>query len=227
MSRYHVNDNYVSGSGFVPLSAGTLATFRPNCHAKGDNWWMLDIATWSAIQLLYLVEYADFDSQTVLGTGQTSGSAKATGATSDCYYHTIKRSGASNQYRWIENPWSNTRDVIDGMLISDYRIYVGTDNASFDNTVSGLTDTGITIPSTNGAITRLAYIPAAPWLFAPEAVGTGTSISDNLSVVKGLMFLVGGGKPSTDATLGLFAFDVNQTPTETLSYCGTRLIYIP
>ena len=229
VSRYHVSNNggYVSQSGLTPISTGTQSLFRTNCASKGEKWWMLDIATWSAIQILYLVEYADFNIQTVLGSGQTSGTIKASGVTDSAMYHTLKRDGESNQYRWIENPYSNTRDAIDGMLINNYRVYIGTNNGAFSNAVSSLNDTGVDIPSTNGTISQFALVESAPWAFIPNKSRSGAGVSDSITTASGLMCLVAGGKPSTDASLGLFAFDVNQTPTESLTYVGARLIYIP
>ena len=102
ISRYHVSDGYASVSGAMPIGDMTRAEARTNSHAKGDNWWLNDVATWSAIQLLYRVEFADWNSQSTLGYGQTSGAIVATGETDSAIYHTIQRSSKSNQYRWIE-----------------------------------------------------------------------------------------------------------------------------
>lgn len=118
VGRYHtsvVSSTYSSKSGYSPKVNITRSTARTNSHAKGDSWWLMDYATWSAIQLLYLVEYANWDSQGMLGDGNDSGSVKASGGTDACVYHSFKCSGASNQYRWIEDPWSNVYDFVDGI----------------------------------------------------------------------------------------------------------------
>ena len=50
---------YSKGGG-VPMRA-TAADMRTYCHNKGSQWYMLDLASWAAIQMLYLVEFADWD----------------------------------------------------------------------------------------------------------------------------------------------------------------------
>lgn len=110
LGRYHTTGTSSAigvKSGVNPLASTSITNFSTYAANKGAKWFLMDIATWSALQMLYLVEFANFDSQTVLGTGNNSGSVKATGITDDAVYHTLKVSGNSNQYRWIENPFSN------------------------------------------------------------------------------------------------------------------------
>lgn len=229
VSRYHTSSGYASVSGKTPLGSVTVPTLRTNSHAKGDNWWMLDIATWSAIQILYLVEFADWDIQSTLGSGQTSGSMKATGGTDAAVYHSVKRNDASNQYRWIENLYSNTRDYVDGLVMSDYQVYVGTDNRVFGDTVSGLLDTELTVPRANVEyIKRLAISDVASWLFVPAEVESSENhIPDTVQTASGVMWLAAGSQYASDPRLGIFSFDVNQSKSTTSATIGSRLIYIP
>jgi len=103
VGRFHTSGSssaVFTKGGAAPLASTTRANFRTYSAAKGTGWHQIDLKTWSAIQMLYLVEFANWHSQDQLGTGQNTGSIKATGATTGAAYHTLKRSGASNMYRW-------------------------------------------------------------------------------------------------------------------------------
>jgi hypothetical protein len=64
-------DSLASVSGQYPLVGLTRAQNRTIAANNGIGWHQLDFALWSAIQMLYLVEYGTFDSQSVLGDGNT------------------------------------------------------------------------------------------------------------------------------------------------------------
>jgi hypothetical protein len=64
-------DSLASVSGQYPLVGLTRAQNRTIAANNGTGWHQLDFALWSAIQMLYLVEYGTFDSQSVLGDGNT------------------------------------------------------------------------------------------------------------------------------------------------------------
>ena len=86
---------------------------RANAH-------LFDLTSLSAVQLLFLIEYASFDSQAIIGNGivdlteslSTSYSNK-TGMTSDLIDKTGSNYAVS--YRGIENLWGNVWTMIDGV----------------------------------------------------------------------------------------------------------------
>lgn len=230
ISRYHTSSNYKSVSGAIPIGGLTMDTFRQNSHAKGENWWMIDMSTWSAVQILYLIEYADWNSQTTLGYGQISNGIVATGGTDTAVYHTIKADNTSHQYRWIEDPFSNIRTFADGCICaSDCSIYVGINNEAFNGQTNGLDNTGIKLPSGSGYASRLGLSEVAPWLFIPTAIGGSGSLylsdySMGDSKVSGVTV---GGSNKKDDRYGMFMFDANDSATFTATDAGSRLIYIP
>lgn len=65
-------------SGAFPYASATRAAFRTRARARGTNWAQEDFLSASALQLLYLVEYANLNSQAALGQGMTSLSYTAT-----------------------------------------------------------------------------------------------------------------------------------------------------
>lgn len=58
-----------SVSGDEPKTRTTMADFRTYARNKGAIWGMEDLSCISALQMLYLVEYANTSSQTMLGQG--------------------------------------------------------------------------------------------------------------------------------------------------------------
>lgn len=64
------NDNgtHVSKKGLEPLNNTTKATFRTKARAKGTRWSLLDWHIFD-LQYLYLVEYANYNVETIIGAG--------------------------------------------------------------------------------------------------------------------------------------------------------------
>ena len=75
IQRYHgsiTSDGKIhSYSGLIPSYDKTLPAFRTLAQALGKDYCLLDWR-YFAIQLLYLVEYADYNSQSTLGNGMTN-----------------------------------------------------------------------------------------------------------------------------------------------------------
>ena len=230
IGRYHtstVSSTYSSKSGYKPQVNMTRATARTNSHKKGDKWWLMDYAVWSAIQILYLVEYADWNSQNVLGTGQDSGALVASGGTDEAVYHSLKRSGASNQYRWIEDPWSNCYDFVDGIVVSNQRVYLNCENANNGDTTTNHTNTGKDIP-TSGYISRYHDAGDLGWAFLPRVAGGGeaTYVTDQVYGNSGVRVAYVGGSYSAGAASGLFFLFYYFTSSNN-SDLGARLLFIP
>lgn len=123
IGRYHCAGNYKSASGYQPMYGNPRSTFRERIHNLGSTIWQSDWAMRFTIWLLYLVEYANWNSQEKLGygCGYTESSTKANmGYTDSMPYHTgttlSSRTswGFGVQYRYIEGLWDNVFDWIDG-----------------------------------------------------------------------------------------------------------------
>lgn len=74
IQRYHtglVSDVLHSYSGLAPAYNKTLPAFRTAAKALGDDFCLLDWR-YFVIQILYLVEYANYNTQSMLGNGITS-----------------------------------------------------------------------------------------------------------------------------------------------------------
>lgn len=185
VARYEASTGPASKSGLWQEN-GTRSAARTNAKNKGSHWSLNDLATWCAIQWLYLIEFADWDSQAKIGKGRSdTGYSGKTGLTDSMRYHTGRQSGTdgqtSVQYRWIENPWGNFREFIDGVNVRYGGVYYCTDRSKYADGTTGYTSAGYSIPSNWGTITTLRFVSAAPWAILPEKYdGTGR-IPDQLS----------------------------------------------
>jgi len=189
------NDKLGSVSGKAPMMDETRAEFRAIALNRGVGWRQQDFYLVSAIQLLYITEYASWNSQSVIGMGRTG----LTGGTwvKDSYIGvTGKSNGSGNatantggntndaymSYRGIENFYGNIWKWVDGFNINDGIPYVSNVETDFaddtDTNYYRLEDTGgsgITLPQvTNDYQKTLEQIKDG---FLPSAVGDGATSS--------------------------------------------------
>lgn len=129
-----------SKSGATPLNNVTPANFRTSAKALGNGWGLLDVWHWSILQLLYLVEYADYNSQDKLGqgvitkewtgsfNGNNSGGCDTLGMKSGC----LANDGTHSMiYRGIEDVFGNMWQICDGINIQDCQAYVCYDSEDY------------------------------------------------------------------------------------------------
>jgi len=190
------NDVLSSVNGKKPFSEITRANFRSIAALRGTGWRQFDFHLASAIQLLYLVEYADFYSQSTIGLGLTDW----VGATWNTYNadHAINNTGLSNgdgdatanvsggdgvlgsymTYRGIENWFGHLWQFVDGFNINANVPYVcNTDTDFADDTAVDYDDLGITLINANDWQNTLEQISQG---FLPASVGASnvTKITD-------------------------------------------------
>lgn len=154
VGRYHCASNYHSQAGGQPVANITRSAARTNIHNLGATYWQYDFAMYWTIMMLYLVEYADWNSQKVIGYGcSPSGSKFNMGATDNMQYHTgtsaaSRTTYGSVQYRHIEGLWDNVYDWVDGIYFSGANVYCIADPADFSDS-SGGTQVGTRATSSN------------------------------------------------------------------------------
>ena len=235
VGRYNTISGYASKSGAAPLVNITRATARTGSKGKGNKWSEYDFASWCAVWLLYLVEFADWDSQGQIGRGYVDGNSSAinSGGTDSMAYHTGRASGTDGktavQYRHIENPWGNVFEWIDGINFSAGTVYVCTTPANYaDDTASNYTQIG-TKAQSDGYIKSIGMATAAPWAFFPTAVGGSetTYIPDYAYYRSGWRVLLVGGCWYNGGGAGLFYFDALNASSSSYSSVGARLLFHP
>lgn len=236
VGRYNTISGYYSKTGSQPLANMTRATARTNSKNKGSKWGQYDFASWCAVWLLYLVEFADWNSQATIGVGICNGSSMSnTGGTDSMSYHTgtaasSRTATGAVQYRNIENPYGNIWEWIDGVNFSDGTVYVCTIPANYaDDTTAGYTNAGTKVQS-NGFIKAIGLSSTAPWAFFPTEVGGSETIyiPDCAYYNSGWRVLVVGGYYSGSAGLvGLFSFYASSASSSSGSSVGARLLFHP
>ena len=238
IGKYITGGGYVSRSGKSPVTNITRATFRDNARNKGANWDTLNIATYSALMMLYLVEYADWNSQNCVGKGYTNGSAAiTTGGTDLMTYHTGRPAGTdeltSIQYRGIEDLWGNAWQFVDGINFNGNIPYYCFNRANFgDDKSTGYFQLGFNVPGTSGSwqLPKSHGVDQnAPWLILPNATGGSDAsyIPDGWMSDTGWRIFLVGGYFAAGSRAGLFARVASNASSIAAATLGGRLIFIP
>lgn len=239
MARYEGHITYDSGtgkfglgsaSGMTILTSNTRSDFRNKAKDNGPGSQLRDIAAWCAYDLLYLVEFADFNSQEKIGPGIVNATAvHKTGETDAMVYHTGRANSGDNaavQYRGIENPWGNVFEWIDGINVNNRVPYICTEPESYaDDTTSNYTSSGITLPN-SGWIKGLGFSSVFPWALLPDTTGGGsatTYIPDYINSSAGWSVVDVSGCYTNASIAGLFFFDASQSSGISSQYIGARL----
>lgn len=117
---YTTGDLFCSVAGQWAKTNERWDEYDAGTEARGTGWRNIDFALNSAVQLLYLIEYADFNSQSMIGMGRTTLSGSAWEA--DSY---IGQTGYSIADGNTSNSVSNSGTA--GQL-TDYMTYRGIEN---------------------------------------------------------------------------------------------------
>lgn len=235
VGRYHCASDYKSKTGVQPLASITRATARTNIHALAADIWQYDFAMYWSIMMLYLVEYANWNSQATIGYGCSPSNAKFNmGATDNMVYHTgtsaaSRTTYGSVQYRHIEGLWDNVYDWCDGIRFSGSTVYCIANPASFSDT-SGGTNVG-TRATSSGWISAWTNPTADGFEYAlyPNAVAgsESTFVCDYCVYSAGGVVLLVGGNFAQIQYQGAFCLGGSSDASYQGSDIGCRLQKLP
>ena len=235
IGRYHSSSsNWKSVSGASPKTNVTRAAARTGVHNLGEEYYQLDISMWTTIWMLYIVEFANWDSQAKIGYGcGNDSSVQNTGASDSMPYHTgtMKTSkttyGVGVQYRNIEDPWGNVLDWCDGITFNNANIYCF-DN--FSQYADSYSSTGAklvgTRPTSSNYIKNwgLSSQSGYEWFMYPSEVQSArTEIPDYCSYDSSGVVLCVGGSYNQSANRGLFYLNGNDGASGSYGSIGVRL----
>lgn len=236
VGRYHsVGLWYTSITGVNPGTGITRSDAREYIHNLGTNIWQYDFAMYWTIMMLYLVEYANWNSQATIGYGCSPSGAKfKTGLTDSMIYHTgttaaSRKTYGCCQYRHIEGLWDNVYDWCDGIRFSGSTVYCIANPASFSDT-SGGTNVG-TRATSNGCISGWTNPTADGFEYAlyPNAVSGSetTYVCDYCSYnASGVVLRVGGGYGQSQ-NFGAFFLYGYSAASNASAVAGCRLMKLP
>lgn len=187
-------DKLCSIAGAKPICGLRQNLTRRNCgklaENRGAGWFQSYIALVSATQLLFLVEYASFNTQSMVGKGNVltddvrdSNMSENTGMTATLGNATgkvISSSGAEMvTYRGEENLWGNIWKYVDGLNIYAYgkhEVYIADHGFTETCKDAPYKNAGITVAKANGYVSAMAYSETFDWLFVPSEVnGNGAN----------------------------------------------------
>lgn len=122
VGAYHCSTLYKSTTGATIKNQTGLSNFNSSIHNLSVDAWLWDYATLTTIRMLYLVEFADWNSQAKIGYGcaPVMGTIGYTGATDSMTYHTGTTATALTnyghvKYRHIEDLWAGVQDYVNGI----------------------------------------------------------------------------------------------------------------
>lgn len=232
VGRYHCASDYKSKTGVEPLTSITRSAARSGIHKLGGTIWQWDWAMSWTIKMLYLVEFADWNSQAKIGYGcGNSSSAENMGKTDHMTYHTgtCKESrttyGVGVQYRHIEGLWDNVYDWVDGCYYNSTGLNIILNPSKFSDS-SGGTSIGTPsggYPSALGVKTALNGM----WLIPTAANGSErTYVPDYWDFDSGYpcLYLGGGYFRSQDRGLICVGYTLASNSNGNI---GSRLMKLP
>ena len=241
-------DKLASVAGVYPMVGVTRSECRSLAANNGEGWRQQDFWLTSAVQMLYLVEYGDFNSQANLGDGNTNGGYTGSSADQNDSPHTI--AGASNSwgnsstdgsqpsagakpgtaymsYRGIENFFGNCWNWVDGVNIGsgvqgDWHVS-NTDTDFADSTTTNYEFLVNSMPS-DGYVTDITDVAGA---FIPSSTGGSSStflcdrfFDDNGNTNRVARF---GGLAVNGARAGVVCWDVSNSSGYADRRFGARL----
>lgn len=220
-----------SKSGQTPLGSVTPANFRTAAKNIGNNWGLFDIWRISAIQMLYLVEYADYNSQNKLGYGICSGSKTNNG---QCDSLGMKSGTLNNDkahaviYRGFENIFANVFYFIDGININNHKAYINKNRNTYacDVFSGDYKMLGYTNASASGYPSKLGYDGNYPEVALPTEVSGSDKTYITDYYWRGGTVVWFGGSYSYGLYCGLwYWYCFNASSYSTSDYCA-RLLFI-
>lgn len=238
VGRYHcATSTYKSTTGVSPQASVTRANFRSSIHNLGSDIWQYDFAMYWTIMMLYLVEYADWNSQAKIGYGcSDSGSVQNSGLTDSMLYHT--GTSAPNrttyghvQYRHIEDLWANVYDWCDGIYFAGSDVYVINNPTNFSDTSGG---TKVGVRSTTSNDIKSFFVPTVTgleWALYPDETisdsNYSTYVCDRCYYSASGVVLCVGGYCNQNQSHGAFCMVGYYAASSSGASIGSRLQKLP
>lgn len=231
IGRYHCNGTYKSGTG-SPRANMTPSSARSGIHNLGSTIWQCDFAMRFTLWLLYIVEFADWNSQAKIGYGcGNNSSPQPMGYTDSMPYHTGTTQssrttyGCDTQYRNIEGLWDNVLDWCDGCYNNGDGLNIILNPANFSDNSGG---TAVGVPS-NGwpSAFKVKTNGGFPVFIPTSASGSDATYScDSWNFSSSFPCLYVGGNYGHYSNYGLFCVSYYAASSYS-GYIGCRLQELP
>ena len=232
---YEASVEYKSISGAAPLVNLTREQFRTEFAKRGAGYCQADWATQFELMILFIVETASLDSQSIVGKGNvstsavinTGGSDSVTGLTGSS---NITSASVAIKWRGIENLWGNVYEWRDGINFDDGLIYVCTNPSKYaDDTATNYTKLAYSKIQNNGYISSLGLDASIPWAQIPTGIAgsDSTYLCDYYYSGSGWRVASVGGSWNDGSSAGLFFLGSDDGSSGSYSSIGSRLLVLP
>lgn len=144
IARYHcASGTYKSETNKAQQVDITRSTARTQIHNLGANIWQLDFAQMWYVNMLFLVEFADWNGERIGRGCSASNSKENNGRTDAMQYHTGTTAANRDtygftQYRNIEGWWDNVYDWMDGCYYNGNGLNVIKNPNQFSDSANGV-----------------------------------------------------------------------------------------
>ncbi len=222
-----------SRSGYTPFTNKTISDYRIYATNLGSEFSQLDYH-YFILQLLYLVEYADYNSQAKLGAGYTNASHTGPIASGGCDIlgmHSGSVDGTDNSsviYRGIEDIFGNIGQFVDGINIKDNQAYICYNqnqyiSDAFDGCYQSI---GYVNANSRGYTSKLGCDLSHPLISLPiETLGVeSTHITDYYYQNPQNRIVIVGATYNDGARAGLWGWNMNNAQSYKWAGIGSRLL---
>ena len=246
-------DKLCSISGAKPCSGVTQNLTRANtrklANNRGSGFQITDFLSNSATQMLFLVEYASFDTQSKIGMGVVSftddgatNMAIVNGGTDNLGNISGMANGDNGKvsitYRGEENFWGNIWSWEDGLNIEVKGLpnapnaFFALGNFADDTKAEPYKDVGFQLATASGYVNAIGYSEVCDFAF----LATRTSGASNRplndyfyqnNTYNGFLVSILGGRWYDGSDAGGFSRDVYDAAGARYRYVGGRLLFVP
>lgn len=224
-------------SGLAPLTNTSGEDYKTATLSMGNNFCLLDWKALGAIQFLYLVEYADYNSQDKLGYGICGYELGENGKTNSGQLDNLgMKSGCLNNdkfhsvsYRGIEDIFGHIFQLIDGVNINNSQAYVCDDYTKyeFEKYDEDYEQIGYVNASSEGFISKMGLDENYPLLMLPigsDGNNENDYITDYYVLGTGNQAFRYGGNYVFNLKAGFFCVACNTNASNVSIPLGTRLL---
>lgn len=241
------SDRLQSVAGLQAVVNGQRSEFRAVSANRGAGWQQEDFWIRGALQILFMVEYGDLNSQDVLGDGFTDWSSgtrddhvvasntNVIGLTGWSLRHGNKNAdlsggnahvGSYMSYRGIENFWGHIWKWMDGVNYNNGRVYLSNNPADYEDDQQGhpYEDTGLNQPDSNGYVSGLHDYPDGFIVSANSGSGD-TYMSDYYWYNSGWRVALVGGTLNSGGRAGFAALFADSSSATRSAATGARVCF--
>ena len=235
---YNKNSTMCSISGYYPTDSTNLNTARSYAQNKGSGYELMTFYQWTFLQVMYLLQFKNLNSQSTLGWGYCASGGLMSGNlnTNGLFYGYIGLGSHQMKIFGLEALWGSYGQWVEGFAIdSSYNYLVATDG--FNSSASGYTNLGklFNVPSSGHDYGYLSKVSGTSESgFTPGSVNGSTTIYysdlvyvETSSVLPKFPTVGGGGYYSgSELNNGIFCFYGRYLPSAWVSeYVTSRISY--